>query len=129
MVFMASAINIDRLAAKIASFLPNLGGVDALIFTGGVGEHDREIRAAVASKLAFLGVEIDSALNDGLSIPPSACASSGDDRDLATPQSQIRLLAIHTQEEWQIAKICWEYLRLPSERHRHYIRDNRALWL
>jgi acetate kinase len=112
---LALDIYIDRLAAKIASLLPNLGGLDALIFTGGVGENDREIRAAVASKLAFLGMEIDPALNS-LSIPPEACASSGDDRDLATPQSQIRLLAIHTQEEWQIAKICWEYSLLPSER-------------
>jgi acetate kinase len=99
---LALDIYIDRLAAKIASLLPNLGSLDALIFTGGVGENDREIRAAVASKLAFLGVKIDPALNS-LSIPP--------DRDLATPQSQIRLLAIHTQEEWQIAKICWEYSR------------------
>jgi acetate kinase len=99
---LALDIYVDRLAAKIASLLPNLGSLDALIFTGGVGEHDREIRAAVASKLAFLGVEIDPALNS-LSIPP--------DRDLATPQSQIRLLTIHTQEEWQIAKACWQYLK------------------
>jgi acetate kinase len=54
---------IDRLTSKIASLLPNLGGVDALIFTGGVGGNHPGIRAAVAAKLAFLGVEIDPVLN------------------------------------------------------------------
>ena len=97
---LALDIYIDRLTAKIAAFLPNLGGIDALIFTAGVGENHAGIRAAVTAKLAFLGVEIDPTLN-GLSIPP--------DRDLATAQSPVRLLAIHTQEEWRIAQTCWQY--------------------
>ena len=107
---LAVDIYIDRLAAKIGSLLPNLGGVDALIFTGGVGENHRGIRAAVAAKLAFLGVEIDPTLN--IPIASEACASSGDDRDLATDRSQVRILAIHTQEEWQIATICSQHSRL-----------------
>ena len=98
---LALDIYIDRLAAKIASLLPALGGLDALIFTAGVGENHAGIRAAVASKLAFLGVEIDSNLNS-LSIPP--------DLDLASVRSPVRLLAIHTQEEWEIARTCWQYL-------------------
>jgi acetate kinase len=99
---LALEMYIDRLSAKIAQLLPALGGVDALIFTGGVGEHHAGIRATIASKLAFLGVEIDPDLNK-LSIPP--------DRDVATPKSAVRLLAIHTQEEWEIARTCWQYLR------------------
>ena len=98
---LALDIYIDRLVARIASLLPALGGLDALIFTAGVGEHHAGIRAAVASKLAFLGVEIDSNLNS-LSIPP--------DLDLASVRSPVRLLAIHTQEEWEIARTCWQYL-------------------
>ena len=99
---LALDIYIDRLTAKIGSLLPNLGGVDALILTGGVGENHAGIRAAVAAKLAFLGVEIDPALN---SLPMIV------DSDLATSQSQVRILAIHTQEEWQIAMICLQYSR------------------
>jgi acetate kinase len=99
---LAVDIYIDRLTSKIGSLLPNLGGVDALIFTGGVGENHAGIRAAIAAKLAFLGVEIDPALN---SLPMT------EDRDLATPQFQSRILAIHTQEEWQIAMICSQYSR------------------
>jgi acetate kinase len=105
---LALDIYIDRLTARIASLLPNLGGVDALIFTGGVGENHSGIRAAIAAKLAFLGVEIDSDLNS-LPMTLEACASSGYDRDLATSQSQVRILAIHTQEEWQIAIVCSQY--------------------
>jgi acetate kinase len=97
---LALDIYIDRLAAKIASLLPNLGGVDALIFTGGVGENHTGIRAAVAAKLAFIGVEIDRDLN---SLPMTI------DSDLATSKSQVRILTIHTQEEWQIATICSQY--------------------
>ena len=99
---LALDIYIDRLAAKIAALLPNLGGVDAVIFTGGVGENHAGIRAACAAKLAFLGVEIDPALNS----LPMTC-----DRDIATSQSQVKILAIHTQEEWEIAMICWQYLQ------------------
>jgi acetate kinase len=80
--------------------LHEICGLDALIFTGGVGENHPGIRAAVTAKLAFLGVEIDSGLN---SLPMRV------DRDLATSQSQVRILAIHTQEEWQIAMICLQY--------------------
>jgi acetate kinase len=98
---LALDIYIDRLAARIAALLPDLDGVDALIFTGGVGENNAGIRAAVADKLAFLGVEIDANLNQ-LPVPP--------DRDLATDRSSVRLLAIHTQEEWEIARTCWEHL-------------------
>jgi acetate kinase len=104
---LALDIYIDRLSSKIGSLLPNLGGLDALIFTGGVGENHPGIRAAVAAKLAFLGVEIDLALNS-LPMTIETCASSGDDRDLATDRSQVRILAIHTQEEWEIARICWQ---------------------
>jgi acetate kinase len=104
---LALDIYIDRLAAKIASLLPALGGLDALIFTGGVGENNCGIRAAVATRLAFLGVEIDPALNQ---LATSAGMSSSDDRDLATSGSPVRVLAIHTQEEWEIARTCWQYL-------------------
>jgi acetate kinase len=97
---LALELYVHLLCSKIASLLPQLGGVDALIFTAGVGEHHGGIREAVAEKLAFLGVEIDPVWN-GLPIPP--------DRDLSTPQSLVKLLGIHTEEEWQIAKDCWAF--------------------
>jgi acetate kinase len=99
---LALDLYIHLLTGKISALLPELGGVDALIFTAGVGENHAGIRAAVAAKLAFLGVEIDPVLN---------MSNVAGDQDLATQESPVRLLKIHTQEEWLIAKACWEYLK------------------
>jgi acetate kinase len=99
---LALDLYIHLLIAKIAALLPELGGVDALIFTAGVGENHAGIRRAVVAKLAFLSVEIDLALNT---------SDVADDLDLATLTSAVRILRIHTQEEWQIAKACWRYLK------------------
>jgi acetate kinase len=52
--------------------------------------------------LDFIGMKIDPGLN-GLPMTK--------DLDLATSQSQVRILAIHTKEEWQIARSCWRYLK------------------
>jgi acetate kinase len=95
---LALDLYIHLLVTKISALLPELGGVDALIFTAGVGENHAGVRAAVAAKLAFLGVEIDPVLN---------MSDAAGDRDLATQGSSVRLLKIHTQEEWSIAKACW----------------------
>ncbi len=95
---LAFDLYVHLLAAKISALLPELGGLDALIFTAGVGENHSGIRAAVAAKLAFLRVEIDPVLN---------VSNTGGDLDLATQRSAARLLRIHTQEEWSIAKACW----------------------
>jgi acetate kinase len=99
---LALDLYIHLLVTKISALLPELGGVDALIFTAGVGENHAGIRAAVAAKLAFLGVEIDPVLN---------MSNVAGDRDLATQESSVRLLKIHTQEEWSIAKACWRCLK------------------
>jgi acetate kinase len=99
---LALDLYIHLLVTKISALLPELGGMDALIFTAGVGENHSGIRATVAAKLAFLGVEIDPVLN---------MSNVAGDRDLATEESSVRLLKIHTQEEWSIAKACWRCLK------------------
>jgi acetate kinase len=103
---LAFDLYVHLLTTKIAALLPGLGGVDALIFTAGVGENHAGVRGAVAAKLAFLGMEIDPALNT---------AKIAKDLDLATPKSSTRLLKIHTQEEWQIAQACWQYVTGSNE--------------
>jgi acetate kinase len=99
---LALDLYIHLLVTKISALLPELGGVDALIFTAGVGENHAGVRAGVAAKLAFLGVEIDPVMNT---------SDFAGDRELATQESSVRLLKIHTQEEWSIAKACWRYLK------------------
>ncbi|HWI02251.1 MAG TPA: acetate/propionate family kinase, partial [Acidimicrobiales bacterium] len=60
---LAFAVYIHRLRREVAAMVAALGGLDALVFTGGVGEHQPAVRAAAAAGLGFLGVAIDDEQN------------------------------------------------------------------
>lgn len=91
---LAFDVYAHRLCAEIGAMLANLGGLDALVFTAGVGENSPQVRARVAERFAFLGVKLDGAKN----------ARSPADTDIAAPDSAARVLVVHTQEEWEIAR-------------------------
>jgi acetate kinase len=61
---LALDVYLHRLAAGVAAMTAALGGIDALVFTGGVGEHAPRVRAECCRRLAFLGLEIDPGAND-----------------------------------------------------------------
>ena len=82
--------------------LASLRGLDTLVFTAGVGENSPEVRAKVAETFAFLGVKLDAAKN----------AQSPADTDIAAPDSAVRVLVIHTQEEWEIARETFRVVNL-----------------
>jgi acetate kinase len=67
------------------------------VFTGGVGENTPLVRERVCQQFAFLGLELDRSENEG----------ARGDVDIATPQSRVRVLVIHAQEEWEIARECY----------------------
>jgi acetate kinase len=94
---LAIDVYVHRLRSQIGAMLASLGGLDALIFTAGVGENSPSIRAAACEAFAFLGLKLDSTQND----------SASGDRDIAAPDSTLRVLVIHTQEDWAIAQECW----------------------
>jgi acetate kinase len=94
---LAFDVYVHRLCSETGSMLASLGGLDALVFTAGVGENSPEVRATVAKTFAFLGLKLDDAKN----------AQSPPDADIATPDSAVRVLVIHTQEEWEIAQECF----------------------
>jgi acetate kinase len=71
-----------------------MGGVDALVFTGGVGEHAAEIRARAAAGLGFLGVELDPEDNAG-AIP---------DTDVGAPGAAVRTLVVTAREDLEVAR-------------------------
>jgi acetate kinase len=97
---LAWDVYIHRIRAGIGAMRMSLNGLDALIFTAGVGEHNAAVRSAVCDGLEFLGIRLDETLNQ-----------TGDaDRDLATPDSPVRVFVLHTQEDWQIAKSCGLHL-------------------
>ncbi|NJN87678.1 MAG: acetate kinase [Leptolyngbyaceae cyanobacterium SL_7_1] len=95
---LALDIFFHRLRSCVGSMLASLGGLDALIFTAGIGENSPEARLATVEAFEFLGWEIN---------PEKNAERSKDDRDIATPESTVRVLVIHTQEDWAIAQECW----------------------
>lgn len=97
---LAWEVYIHRIRAGIGAMLMSLGGLDALIFTAGVGEHDADVRSAVCHELAFLGLSLDESRNRASPI----------DSDIATSDAPVRILVVQTQEDWQIAKSCWQLL-------------------
>jgi acetate kinase len=74
--------------------LASLGGLDVLVFTAGVGENSPRVRAIAVDAFAFLGIKLDAAKN----------AQSPTDADIAALESTVRVLVVHTQEEWEIAR-------------------------
>lgn len=78
----------------ISGYIAVLGGVDAIIFTGGVGENQPIMRKYVCDSLAFLGVDFNNELNDRI---------KGHETELTFPNSKVRVAVIPTNEELAIA--------------------------
>lgn len=90
---LALAVYVHRLVAEISAMVAATGGLDALVFTGGVGEHSAGVRRRAAERLAFLGVSLDQSRN----------ANVAGDRDVSAGDSVIRTLVIESREDLQIA--------------------------
>jgi acetate kinase len=78
----------------IGSYMAVLNGADLVIFTGGIGENDYEIRRMVCDNMQFLGIEFDDAANDKV---------KGKDKVLTKPGSRVTVMSINTDEELVIA--------------------------
>ena len=91
---LAVDVYVHRLRQTIGAMAATLGGVDALVFTAGVGEHAAVIRARVCENLGFLGLTLDHTAND-------ACQP---DADIAAPASTGRILVIATREDLTIVR-------------------------
>jgi acetate kinase len=100
---LAFDIFVHRLRSGIGSMVAALGGLDALIFTAGIGENSEAVRQAVCESFAYLGLKLDQAKNKQSPI----------DQDIAAADSGVRVLVIRAQEDWAIACECW---RMVSKR-------------
>lgn len=92
----AIALFVYRIIREIGSLAAALGGLDALVFTGGIGENDHETRAEVAAGCAWLGLALDAEAN-----------RRGAMR-LSTEGAAVAALVIPTNEELEIARSAWE---------------------
>jgi acetate kinase len=94
---LAFDVYVHSLRSHIGSMLASLGGLDVLVFTAGVGENAPAVRAAACAGFEFLGLKLDLDKNNQRLL----------DVDIAAPDSTVRVLVIHTQEDWEIARECW----------------------
>jgi len=73
-----------------------MDGVDAIVFTGGIGENAEDMRATVCDRLSFLGIDIDKPFNSTL--------VKGAEGEISTDKSKVRVFVLPTNEELLIAR-------------------------
>jgi acetate kinase len=87
-----------RIVREVGALAACIGGIDALVFTGGIGEHAAEVRRRVCTQLQWLGVKFDDAANGQNKIHVGAA------------DSKVEVLVLPTDEEWMIAQHTCEFL-------------------
>ncbi len=90
-----------RVKKYIGSYAAALGGVDVLIFTGGIGENDTETRRKILSNMEFLGIELDENMMD----------IRGQETILSTKNSKVKVMVVPTEEELMIAADTYELVK------------------
>ena len=91
---MAEKMHFHRLKKYIVSYAAAMGGVDAIIFTGGVGENQWSCRSLACEGLEYMGVELDLEKNRG---------TRGTEIEISLPSSRVKVAIIPTDEELMIA--------------------------
>lgn len=99
---LAREMFVHRLRKYLGAYYLELGQVDALIFTGGIGENDAWVRARACANLEHLGILLDPAAN---------AAPAKGERIVSAPDSRVAVLVIPTDEEREIARQTWETVR------------------
>jgi acetate kinase len=85
---------MHRLRAEIAAMTAGLGGLDAVVFAGGVGERSAPVREQACDGLRFLGVQLDAKAN----------ARASGDADVTAPDRAVRVFVIAAREDLEIAR-------------------------
>lgn len=92
---LASDMQRYQVKKYIGSFAAAMGGVDAVVFTGGIGEHSIELRSEVCANMEFLGIKIDENLNEKF---------NGEEKDISAEGATVRTWIVPTNEELMIAR-------------------------
>ena len=90
----ALEVYLHRLVVALGGCVAALGGLDALVFTAGVGEHAQQVRERVAQRLAWLGVAVAEGGDAG---------PVGGDREVTAPGAGVRTFVVHAREDLQMA--------------------------
>ena len=98
---LALEMFVYQIKKFVGGYAAAMGGVDAILFTGGIGENDNDIRYAICEDMEYLGLKVDKALND---------EASRHDAKFSTADSQVEAWVMPTNEELMIAKDTVELL-------------------
>lgn len=91
---LALDVYVHRVRSEIAAMAAAMNGLDAVVFTGGVGEHSAQVRDQAVRGLRFLGLEISAELN----------ANVSEDADISTPGAVARTLVVRAREDIEVAR-------------------------
>jgi acetate kinase len=97
---LALAVFTYRVATAVGAMATALGGLDALVFTAGIGENSASVRAAVCERLGYLGVQLDAGAN----------ASARPDATVSTAESPVRIVVLEAREDVVAARSARELL-------------------
>ena len=92
-----------QIKKQIGAYAAAMGGLDAIVFTAGIGEHAPEVRIRALTNMEFLGIDIDAVKNDNQNV--------GDGMEISTPESKVKLFVIPTNEELMIAEETLELIK------------------
>ena len=106
---LASDMLNYQIKKTIGSYIAAMGGVDAIVFTGGIGEHDADSRAKICHHMDWLGIRIDTDKNR------DAHNQHKDVVEITAWGARVRTLIIETNEELMIARDTQEVLQAPAE--------------
>ncbi len=95
MATLALDMYVQRIIKYIGAYAAEMGGVDIIVFTGGVGEHQTGLRADVCRPLAFMGVELDEEVN---------ARTRGTETVISSAASKVKVVVVPTDEELMIAR-------------------------
>ena len=90
---LAMSMYSYKIKKYIGAYIAALGGVDVIVFTGGVGENQTGLRADICNELAFMGIELDEEANK----------VRGEEKVITTENSKVKVVVIPTDEEFMIA--------------------------
>lgn len=101
-VKMAFDMYCHRIKKYICAYIGVLGGVDAIVFTAGCGEHTPELREKVVENLEFMGIKLDNDKNYN--------APRGEEFEISDKNSKVKIFIIPTDEELMIARECLKFI-------------------
>ncbi len=94
---LVESMLVHQLTKLIGGYAAAMGGIDAVVFTGGIGENNPHYRTRVAANLAFMGVDVDESIN-------AKAVRTSNEYDISSADAKVRMLVIPTNEELMIAK-------------------------